>query len=421
MTVKRAYRYFRAGLFSILAGWIGYALVGSWAARCVAARFGGLLSRIAKGKINDPGIFVQCCIRDLLWLMTLTLVWAGAHMAINLVIRGRSWSSLRACLVQGVAGFVLLNVWIAFAADTPLFWTVMGVGSGIENYMQFQLKRLIADEIQSPEIAVLVGSSQTCAQIDEGLLNQRLGRDLWTTQLHFPGSKAYDLLIIEPQLDHVRARLVICYFSEGYLYCGSHGETVPHFLRFSQLSDAWRRGAMSYLAKREVICGLIGDALPLFRCRGILTQRLLGSAIASLQQIRHDASLPRDLNARALQSAKEFHVDDESDFQKRAFEDFLDDCAKAHRRVILLTGGYNPVLTDVMNVAVRADMLRFLDQVQKRHPNVTVIPASKLPEQRPSDYEDLTHINPDMQKRFSEWLATLLEKDIRAKVPDLAH
>ena len=405
----------------MLVGWIGYALVGSWAARCVAARFGGLLSQIAHGKINNLGGFVQYRIRDLLWLMTLTLVWAGAHMVISLVVRGRSRSSLWACTLQGVAGFVLLNVWIAFAADTPLFWAVMGVGSGIDNYMQFQLKRLIADEIQSPELAVLVGSSQTCAQIDEGLLNQRLGRNLWTTELHFPGSKAYDLLVIEPQLDRVRARLVICYFSEGYLYCGSQGETVPHFLSFSQLPDAWRRGAMSYLANREVVCGLLGDALPLFRCRGILTQRLLGPAIASLQQIRHDTSLPRDLNARALQSAKEFHVNEESDFQKRSFEDFLDGCAKAHRRVIVLTGGYNPILTNVMNTAVRADMLRFLNEVQNRHPNVTVIPASKLPEQTPSDYDDLTHVNPDMQKRFSEWLTALLAKDIRAKAPDLAH
>jgi hypothetical protein len=256
---------------------------------------------------------------------------------------------------------------------------------------------------------VLVGSSQTRAQIDEGQLNQRLGTNGWTTELHFPGSKAYDLLLIEPELARTRAQLVVCYFTEGYLYLGAHGEVPPNFLGFGQLPDAWRRGALTHLSGDEIGYGLLGDVLPLFRVRGIISQRLLGQTATQMKQAQYDAGLADDFDARAQEVARGFRLDAAADFQKRAMEDFVIRCGQAGRKVVLLTGGYNPVLAPHMNPEVRADMIRFLDGLAARHANVVVVPESALPVQMAADYLDLNHVNAAMQRRFTERLAELMK------------
>ena len=393
---------------TLLLGWVGYALAGGWVSHLVAARFGGVLLRVGQGKFSDAPVFVQGRLRELLWLATLALLWVVAHRALDRLYWLRGGQGRWRWVAHGVAGFVLLNVWIGFAANTALFWGVLGAGGGVQNYMQFQFKRVMAGEVRAPMRAVLVGSSQTRAQIDEGLLNERLGTNLWTTELHFPGSKASDLLLIEPQLARARAQFVVCYFTEGYLYTGSHGEVPPNFLGFGQLPDAWRRGALKHLSSSEVGYGLLGDALPLFRCREVVSQRLLGAPAAQLKQAQYDAALAVDLDARARDSARSFRMDAETDFQKRAFEDFVIRCEQAERKVVLLTGGYNPVLTRQMNPSLRVDMIKFLDGIALRHANVVLV-ESTLPVQTAADYDDLNHVNVPMQQRFTGWLATLMD------------
>lgn len=393
---------------ALLLGWLGYALAGGWLAQRVATRFGGVLMRIGQGKFSDASVFVQGRLREVLWLATLLLLWIVAHQVVDRMWRGRGGSQRWRWVAHGVAGFVFLNVWVGCAANTALFWGVLGAGGGVQNYMQFQFKRVMAEEVNAPMRAVFVGSSQTRAQIDERLLNERLGTNLWTTELHFPGSKAYDLLLIEPQLTRARAQFVVCYFTEGYLYTGSHGETPPNFLSFAQLPDAWRRGALKHLSGDEVGYGLLGDALPLFRCREIVSQRLLGAAAAQMKQAQYDAALPADLDTRARDSARSFRMDADADFQKRAFEDFVIRCEQAGRKVVLLEGGYNPVLTRQMDPALRTDMIEFLNGIAARHANVVLVPASELPEQTAADYDDLNHVSVPMQQRFTEHLATLM-------------
>lgn len=393
---------------ALLLGWMGYALAGDWMARVVAGRCGAVLLRLGQGKFNDPSMFVQGRLRETLWLATWAVLWVVAHQVLDRFYLQRRVQGRWRWGVHGIAGFVLLNAWVGLAAGTALFWGVLGAGSGVENYMQFQFKRAIAAEIQAPVRAVLVGSSQTRAQIDEGLLNERLGQKVWTTELHFPGSKAYDLLLIEPQLTRVRAQIVVCYFTEGYLYTGAHGEVPPNFLGFAQLPDAWRCGALGQLSGDEIGYGLLGDALPLFRCRGILSQRLLGATATQMKQAHYDAALAPDLEARARESARSFKLDAGVDFQKRAFESFIARCEEAGRKVILLAGGYNPVLARQMDPAMRADMIKFLEGLAARHANVVLVPETALPAQTPADYEDLNHVNERMQRRFTGWLAGVI-------------
>lgn len=391
----------------LAACWAGYALLGAKLSQMVAARFGAALLRFGQGKFNDPAWFVQNRLREALWLATIfcACLAVQALVAHGLVTRMKTarwrWT------LRGTSGFVLLNVWVGLAAQTAIFWAALGLGVGVENYLQFQFKRIIAAEIRAPAQAVLVGSSQTRSQIDENVLNEQLGSQLWTTELHYPGSTAYDLLLIEPVLQRLRPQFVICYLSERYFYTGTETEVAKNFFTFSQLPDFSRRGAARFISAERVAYGLLGDLLPVFQCREALSRRFLGQAVMNLQQAAHDSSLAVDLDARAAETAKTFTMTDSAAFQKQAFEDFVSRCEAGGMRVVLLAGGMNPLLLPHFNPAIRADMTQFLHDLQQRHP--TLVVTENLPAQTPADYEDLSHVNLEAQTRFSLYLVGFLK------------
>jgi hypothetical protein len=394
----------------LLVGWILFAVAGNNLSEFLAGRVGEALLRFGRGKFTDASVFIHGRLQETLWLTTLTFFWMVAHRFINARLIRANASPTRRWTAHAVLGFVSLNVWIAFAMQTVLFWGVLGAGAGHENYTQFQFKRRLAAEINAPMRAVLVGSSQTRAQIDEQLLNERLTPKLWTTELHFPGCKASDLLWIEPQLDIAHPDVVICYISEGYFFNGASGETTPQFLNFGELFDAQTREAWKYIPPGEIGYGLLGNALPLFRCRTALSQRLLGSTVMQIRQAQYDAALDADLVSRATKTATLFRRDDSSVFQKRALEDFVARCKQRDRRVVLLVGGYNPILARQLDPTMRPEMIRFLEELQKRHTNLLLVSESELPRQTVADYDDLNHASLDMQRRFTEALAQLLQK-----------
>lgn len=404
----RRYRFYLIACVCLLTGWLGYVLAGRLVAQVVAGRFGGVLIRFGQGKISDATPFVQYRLREALWLATLVLLWIAMHGLLDRLIRAR----IKYCrgVVHGVAGFVCLNLWIGAASNTALFWGAMGIGAGIQIQMQFHFKRILLEENPMSRRAILVGSSQTRAQINEELLNQRLGTNLWTTELSYAGVQGYDLLLLERQIRRANPQVVICYVTEGYFYMGPTSAMFPYFFQFRDLPDEWRRGGGRYLLGKHFYTGLFGDLLPLFRCREVLAQRLFGPAIVNLKQLQYDSSLQSDLEARARENAAAFHLSGVSDFEKQAFEDFVARCQQANRQVILLVGGYNPILARQIDPAIRADMMRFLDRLKSRYSRVVLVPQGDLPEQTPADYEDLTHVNRDMQRRFSTDLADRLPK-----------
>jgi hypothetical protein len=414
--MKRHRLYLIACAF-LLTNWLGYALAGRRVAQAVAGRFGGGLLRLGQEKFNDPTGFVQHRLREALWLATLVLLWIAAHWLFDRLIRDRVGHCRG--VVHGVAGFVCLNLWIGVAAHTALFWGVMGFGAGIQNLMQFHLKRILLEENPAPRRAVLLGSSQTRAQFDAELLNQRLGTNLWTTKLSYPGVQGYDLLLVERQIRRANPQLVICYVSEAYFYPRSGSVTVPAFLQFRDIPDGWRRGGLRYLPNQGIFFGLVGNLLPLFRCREVLAQRLFGSTIVDLKQQQYDRSLPSDLEVRARAAASGYHLSADADFEKQAFEDFVARCQQANRQVVLVVGGFNPIFARQLDPAVHADMIRFLDRLKSRCSRVVLVPQSELAEQTPADYEDLTHVNSDTQHRFSanfaDWLARFLSQEQEAR------
>ena len=396
--------YVIALAFTII-GWGVYAFAKHRIAVAIASQCGATLMKIGQGKFRDPTLFVQYRMREALWLATLALALIAAQWLVSrfsrMQIKQQRW------IVQGILGFVLLNLWIDAAMNTALFWGLMGIGSGVQNLMQFHFKRILAAENSVPNRAVLVGSSQARAEIDEDLLNQSLGNDLWTTELHFPGSHAYDVLLIERQLRGINPQIVIWYLSEGSLYNGSYSEAQPNFFSFADLPDSLHRGAQHYLAAKEILAGLFGDLLPIFRCREVLAQRLFGSTTVQFKQQQYDIALQKDLDARAQETAAGFHVNAESDFQKQALEDFVARCQQANRRVVLLAGRYNPVLESRIE-PLHNDMVNFLNQLKSRYSVVSVISEPELPDQAAADYEDLSHVNREAQRRFTTAVARIL-------------
>lgn len=405
--MKLRHRYYLVACAAVAIGWIVYALAKHRVAVAVAGRFGEALLRLGQGKFSDATLFVQHRLCEALWLATLALLFMAAQRLFNRLAHARIQRARWAA--QGVVGFVLLNLWIGAAMNAALFWGAMGVGAGLQNLMQFHFKRILAEENPIATRAVMVGSSQTRAQIDEDQLNTILGPRLWTTELHWPGSQGFDLLLVERQIHHANPQLIICYLSEGNFYTGAAGEAIPPFLRLSDIPDCLRRGAFHQLPAGKFFLAMLGDLMPLFRCRDVVAQRVLGSAIVQLKQKQYDASLQPDLDARARESASKFHLGAESEFQKRAFEDFVARCQRANRRVILIAGGHNPVLARRIDPAIRADMLNFLHKLQKHYPAVTVVPQTDLADQTSADYDDLSHVNKDMQRRFTTALAKRLD------------
>lgn len=405
----------------LAAGWLGYALAGGVVAGLIADHLGNQLMRLGQGKFTDPAWFVHNRLREALWLATIAGLLALGYWCFNLLLRRRFAETLWRGVAQGVFGFIALNLWVGAAGNTALFWGILGVDGGLQNQMQFEFKRILLEENRTPIRAVLMGNSQTRAEIKEELLNRVFGTNLWTTELHFPGSQGYDVLLLEDQINKANPQIVVCYLTEGYFYGGTIGSTVATFLGWRDLPELWRLGGERYLPRNQIFSGLLGDICPVFRCRQVFVQRLFGPETAQLKQTEYDQGLESDLKKRADEKKSGLRINAESSFQKRAFEVFVARCRADHRRVILLEGGFNPIFERQINPAVHADMLAYLKRLKERYTNVTLIPPSVLPKQTPADYVDLNHVNEDMQRRFTLRLANLLRPivvQMKTDIPD---
>lgn len=396
-----------------VACWLMYLAIGFRLAHILAARFGGTILRGVKGKISPEAVsvFIQYRMKEALLLATLALFFITLHGLFENWRRAQKRFPKTGWAIHGLAGFLFLNAWTGVAATTALYWGILGAGIGVQNLMQFQLKRILMAENPNHHRAVLMGNSQTRAQIDEDQLNARIGDHLWTTELHWPGSQAFDLLVVERQIRNANPELVLCYVTTGYLYGKTSGESIPPLFSLREVPDFSRRGAFHEVPGNKLYYGILGDLLPLFRSRDVLAQRFLGNEIVNLKQNVYNTSLETNLQDRAKSVDKAYDKTNPSTaFQKKAFEDFVALCEKADRRVILFAGQNNPIFENKLDPALRADFQDFLQQIATRHSNVILVTIAEMPVETPEDYDDLSHVNVDTQKRFSNWLADWLDK-----------
>jgi hypothetical protein len=390
--------------------WVLYGLLGKLISWRVAAHYGPRILAIGDGKFAHADKFVHLRMKDFAVLVT-----AACLLALALMVAGAVWRR-RVCgraqwILQALGGFICLNCFAAFAGHTVLFWCVLFTGARqTHNYTQYQIKQGLMKEIDAPRQAVLLGSSQTRAEIDEGVLNNHLGARIWTTELHFPGSRAYDMILNLERLPPVKVDYVICYLSEGYFYTGVDSDAMMFFFGFRDLAEYRRLRRTGAGLGRNSILGLLGDAVPLFRCREPLAGRILGFRALNISQERYNRALSMNLAQRAKSEAASFRISADSDFQKRAFMDLAQKCRDKHSRLIVCCGQVNPILEKTLDPALRPDMLAFLRDRAAHDANIVLLDEGDLPSQTDADYDDLTHVNTAAQARFSEYIAGVLDK-----------
>jgi hypothetical protein len=390
-----------------------YAVFGRTLARALDVRFGQRVLQMAAGKTTDSRMFIQMRLREAVLLLTgAALITVAQFLAVSLIKRRTSprW----AWILSAMSGFVCLNACAVLAAHTVLFWCLLFTGTGTtHNYTQYRIKWGLMREMQAPKQAVLLGSSQTRAEIDEGQLNDRLGTRLWTTELHFPGNQIYETLLTLEDLPPVNVDYVICYLSEGIFFSGANTEGLIFFLNFRNLPEFYRLNGGLLQPDRSFAYGLLGNALPLFRLRDPLLGRILGPSMMNLSQEDWNQSLATDLTARARSAAASYHAGPNTVFQKKAFGVLAAKCRQRHAVLIVCCGQLNPIFGRMLDPSLRADMVAFLRGQAAQDTNIVLLDRAQMPVQTEMDYDDLTHVNKAAQARFSEFMAGVLENLMR--------
>src|SRR5687768_17319802 len=136
----------------------------------LTSQLGPKILAIGKGKISDAGLFISGRLFEagLLLGLAILLVIACTYLFRKVTARRNGWAPLAVCV------FFACNLWLFAAAKTGLFWISLYTGSATSNLTQFSFKKELLDEHRTPRQAILLGSIQTQAQIDENVLNNRL-------------------------------------------------------------------------------------------------------------------------------------------------------------------------------------------------------------------------------------------------------
>jgi hypothetical protein len=321
-------------------------------------------------------------------------------------------------IVQGWSAFICLNVFAGIAAHTVLFWCLLFTGKDHTiNHTQYNIKQALMKEAGAPRQAVLMGASQTRTQIDTKVLNDRLARRVWSTELHFPGSTPYDMTLCFERLPNVPLAYVITYVSEVTFYSKSDNERLMYFFGFRDLAAYCALGPGKPKFDRFEVCGLMADIFPLYRVWDSLAARVRGFEVQNQGQQRYDATLETNLEYKAQRSAEHAGFGPESNFNKKSFAAFARMCRERGCRLIVCCGQLNPIAERALDPALRADMMAFLHEQAAHDTNLVLLEASQLPPQVEADYEDLTHVNPATRARFSQYIADALDKLTPAQSP----
>lgn len=390
--------------------WVLFGALGGRVASAVSARFGDKLVAKGDGKFANAQTFVQGRMKEGVILVTAGCLLLLGHRKIAAVARQRLQVPAR-WVVQGWSAFVCLNLGVAVAAHTVFFWSLLYAGKDVShNYTQWKIKQGLMKECAAPGQAVLLGASQTRTQIDTKVLNERLGTRLWTTELHFPGSTPYDMMLCLERLPNVRLDYVITYVSETTFHSRSDNQRVMYFFGLRDLLPYLSLGKNKPPLDQYFLCGLWGDLLPVYRTWDPLLARVKGFKWANQQQAKRDAALAADLGKRAQEARVGYGPGPECDFKKQTFTALARMCRERGARFVVCCGTVNPIFQRALEPAVRSDLVAFLREQARADSNIVLLDESELPQHAESDYEDLTHVNEATRARFSNFMAEKLAK-----------
>ena len=397
--------------------WVGVAMFAPKVAASVDARLGARILAVADGKFAEVRPFLEHRCYDFALIVTAACLLILVFRTLN------GWISRRVTtpgrwVLQGWSAFVCLNVFVGVAAHTALFWCVLYTGKNkIEMYTQWRVKQALMREASAPSQAVLLGASQTRTEIDSRVLNTRLGRKIWTSELHFPGSSPYDMTLCLERLPNVKIDYVITYVSEANFYSDADSERLMYFFGIRDLLTYQKLGPGRPRLDSYALSGLLGDTFPVYQVWDSVAARARVWETDNAAQADYDSALGNILELRAKRAAGEMHLGPGCDFNKREFEVFAQMCRKRGARWIICCGQSNPVLDRALDPALHQDMLAFLREEARKDTNIVLLEPSDLPAQDESDYVDLMHVNLETRQRFSEYMAGVLENLVEGKNP----
>ncbi len=404
-------------LAALLLPLILWLALGDKLAAILAEKFGPVLARVGDGKFTDPVSFVLGRINEAVFLFYIT----AAIIAAGLTLRGlidrfyqnRAIRGLR----DGILVFVGLNLLVLACGNTVLFWSLFYDKVHIDNFAQYHIKRKLFSEDTGRQRLVLLGNSQTNRSIDEKILNAKLGEKIWSTDLTQPGTRGFDMLILERDIPLRKGDWVISYLSEIVFYGAGSGIVPPKFLHFADLDDLIELGGWNKLSPGSVRSGIAGRLIPLFRYRESISQRVLSWEIMGIDQFRHDSTLVPDLELQGSQNASGLHLSPGATFEKASFMRMSDELAALGCKLIIVDGDVHPALEKNLSPAVRQDMDRFLADLKSRHPgNVIVTDAGLYLRPTADAFDDLVHFTDAAQIEFTENLVDFLKQTYNASV-----
>lgn len=399
---------------------VAYALAGATLAAWIGERFAGPLMAVGQGKFSDPVAFVQNRLGEAVALGVLALVFIAIDVA--LWPRLAAWRSGGAWALGAAVAFAQLNALAWAAQDTTTFWLATWQGEDASYPLTpFTIKRQLAEEAGAAHQIVVLGNSQASAQVEEGLIAQALGDGVGVTELGYVGTEPFDLLLIQPRIAALRPDAAVVFLSELSFYRGAVGMRYSAFMASAGQADfdALGGGALGVPGLADARWyARVARAVPLFAVREPLVRRVLGTSVADIDQFHYDVDLIGDLDARADATVPLFTAPDASTavFQKRALETFVQRSAAAGTDVVLLAGRVNPLVSDRLDPALRADFLRTLDGLAARYPTVTVVGDAAMPDPPAAAYHDLTHVSDAEKENGTREMLPALVPPLRASV-----
>lgn len=386
----------------VWASYLGLApLVSTW----MGERFGGAILAITKGRILDPSSFAHGRLRDAAFLLTVAIALgvAASHFGGWVLTRvTRTW----AWLPLSTIWFVALNVFLAAAGTTGLWWMMVHAAHPNLQLTAFHIERILMEEGEAPTRVVVLGSSQGQSEIATGELNSYGLPNVQTANLSYAGAAADDLPLVREHYQEIRPQVLVIYLSPINLYGSIAGTRWTPLLKGKSLSYLWDTGVPHLAERARILQGVLGLGIPMIKQRSSFGLALFGTVA---EQGYRRPGQPGSTKAKAETEAKKYDPPEEvRELQRRVLLEFLKEEAAAGRQILVIDGELHPYLTAALAPGVMAGYRSTIAAVSALHENITVV-RDEVPRHRAEEYSDLYHIYPEARTVFSRAVADVLQ------------
>src|SRR5690242_2336650 len=123
---SRSFRIFSLVLVALL--WLGYGLSGRWFATHVDASWGGKIRSATEENVSDAKVFVQNRLFEAIVLLSVA-VGLMLMQSLLIALLPKRWQGQGVrWIAPALFGFISVNLWLAVAIHTTLFWVLFWQG-----------------------------------------------------------------------------------------------------------------------------------------------------------------------------------------------------------------------------------------------------------------------------------------------------